>query len=151
MKIPFFRMFAAVVVCVAASQAFAQTKPFDTARMDKTVSPCSDFFEYVNGTWMKNTQIPASETRWGTFNILGDSNNALLREILEADSKANNKEGSDAQLIGDFYSACMDEAAIEKAGMKPIEPFFRQIASIKDRSEERRVGKECRSRWSPYH
>ena len=21
----------------------------------------------------------------------------------------------------------------------------------KDRSEERRVGKECRSRWSPYH
>ena len=132
MKIPFIRLFAAATVCLLASQTFAQTKPFDTARMDKAVSPCNDFFEYVNGTWMKNTQIPPSETRWGTFNILGDSNNALLREILEADSKSKNKEGSDAQLIGDFYSACMDEASIEKAGVKPIEPFFRQIASIRD-------------------
>ena len=26
-------------------------------------------------------------------------------------------------------------------------PTFR----VEDRSEERRVGKECRSRWSPYH
>jgi putative endopeptidase len=133
MKIPFFRAASSVLVAAALiSQAMAQSKPFDPARVDKSVSPCSDFFEYVNGNWVKNTQIPASESRWGTFNILAESNNTLLREILEADSKTKNKEGSDAQLIGDFYSACMDEAAIEKAGLKPIEPFFRQIDSIKD-------------------
>ncbi|MFL6467470.1 MAG: M13 family metallopeptidase [Pyrinomonadaceae bacterium] len=128
MKIPIF--LTALLFITAA--AFAQTKPFDPARVDKAVSPCNDFFEYVNGTWVKNTQIPASESRWGSFNILAESNNTLLREILEADSKAKNKEGSDAQLIGDFYSACMDEAAIEKAGIKPVEPFLKQIASIKD-------------------
>jgi putative endopeptidase len=133
MKIPFFRAIAvAAAVSATAFQAFSQTKPFDTARMDKAVSPCSDFFAYVNGTWVKTTQIPASESRWGTFNSLAESNNVLLREILEADSKSKNKPGSDAQLIGDFYSACMDEASIEKAGVKPIEPFFRQINSIKD-------------------
>src|SRR5687768_10035305 len=100
--------------------------------MDTTVSPCTDFFQYVNGNWIKNTPIPASESRWGTFNALAESNNTMLREILETSSKAKAQEGTDAQLIGDFYSACMDEASIEKAGTKPIEPFFRQIASIKD-------------------
>ena len=133
MKIPFFRALVLVVAAsTTASLTLAQPKPFDTGRMDKAISPCNDFFEYVNGTWVKSTQIPASETRWGTFNILGDSNNAMLREILDTSTKAKAKEGSDAQLIGDFYSACMDEAAIEAAGIKPIEPFFRQIASIKD-------------------
>src|SRR2546430_8571944 len=36
----------------------------------------------------------------------------------------------------------------------PIRPFFGTIGTApggKERSEERRVGKECRSRWSPYH
>ncbi len=132
MKIPFIRIFAIAAVAIMAAQAFTQTRPFDTGRMDTTVSPCSDFFAYVNGTWLKNTQIPASETRWGTFNILADSNNALLREILETSAKAKAKEGTDAQLIGDFYSACMDEASIERVGTKPIEPFLREIAAIKD-------------------
>ena len=67
MKIPFIRVFAAAAVALFAVNAFGQTKPFDTVRMDKSVAPCNDFFEYVNGAWLKNTQIPATETRWGTF------------------------------------------------------------------------------------
>src|SRR5262245_4111718 len=115
-------------------QAIAQTKAFDVSRMDTTASPCNDFFQYVNGTWVKNTQIPPSESRWGSFNSLAEDNNVLLRQILEEDSKTESKEGSDAQLIGDFYSACMDEASIEVAGTKPIDPFFKKIATIKDQS-----------------
>jgi len=133
MKIPIFRVVSAgVIASTMLFQALAQTKPFDVSRMDKTASPCNDFFQYVNGTWVKNTQIPASESRWGSFNQLAENNNTLLRQILEEDAKTDNKTGSDAQLIGDFYSACMDEASIEKAGTKPVEPFFKQIASIKD-------------------
>ena len=133
MKVHIFRAAsAAIIVLAMLASSMAQTKPFDTGRMDTAASPCNDFFQYVNGTWVKNTQIPASESRWGSFNSLGESNNVLLRQILEEDSKSEHKPGSDAQLIGDFYSACMDEAAIEKAGTKPIEPFFKQIASIKD-------------------
>src|SRR2546430_14772152 len=70
--------------------------------------------------------------------------------------------GSEARKIGDYYASFMDEDRIEKRGLEPLQPAFRSIAAIKDRaglaralgatrSEERRVGKECRSRWSPYH
>jgi putative endopeptidase len=132
MKTSGFKVVAMLGAFAVLFQFSAQTKPFDPSRMDTSVSPCADFFQYVNGNWIKNTQIPASESSWGTFNALAESNNTLLRQILETSSKARAKEGTDAQLIGDFYSACMEEASIEKAGTKPIEPFFRQIASIKD-------------------
>jgi predicted metalloendopeptidase len=133
MRTPIFRAITfSLAITTIGFQAFAQSKPFDASRMDTSVSPCTDFFSYVNGTWLKTTQIPSTEIRWGTFNMLGETNNALLREILETSAKSRSKVGTDAQLIGDFYSACMDEASIEKAGLKPIEPFFRQIASIND-------------------
>lgn len=127
-------LLAAMLSVSFATAAIAQTKPFDPARMDKTASPCNDFFQYVNGNWLKTTEIPASESRWGSFNSLGESNNTLLREILEKDSKTTSPEGSDAQLIGDFYSACMDEAAIEAAGTKPVDPMFKKIDGIKDKA-----------------
>ncbi len=111
--------------------AFAQNKGFDLTRMDKTVQPCTDFFQFANGTWLKNTEIPASESRWGTFNILGGNNDAILKDILETAAKTKSAAGTDSQLIGDFYSACMDEAAIEKAGAKPLDPYFKEINRIK--------------------
>ena len=61
-------LFALSFACVAA---LAQTKGFDTSRMDTSVEACTDFFEYANGTWLKNTEIPAAYSRWGTFNISG--------------------------------------------------------------------------------
>jgi putative endopeptidase len=127
-----FRFITLLTVLLSVSAiAFAQNKGFDTSRMNKSVEACTDFFEYANGTWLKETQIPASESRWGTFNILGDNNNTMLREVLESAAKSKAAPGSDAQLIGDFYSSCMDEAAIEKAGAKPLEPYFKQIDKIK--------------------
>jgi putative endopeptidase len=131
-------IFAAALAVSVNIAGFAQNKALETSRMDTTASPCSDFFQYVNGTWIKTTEIPASESRWGTFNILADSNNQKLHEILENAAKKESKTGSDAQLVGDFYSACMDEAAIEKAGTKPIDPFFKQIAEIKTTADLQR-------------
>jgi putative endopeptidase len=120
-----------MVVSSLTTTATAQTKAFDTARMDTTVEACTDFFQYANGTWLKSTEIPASESRWGTFNMLADNNNTILRDILESAAKTEAPAGSDAQLIGDFYSSCMDETAIEKMGAKPLTPFFTQIKNVK--------------------
>ena len=114
----------------------AQSNGFDTNRMDKTVEACTDFFQYANGTWLKNTEIPASESRWGTFNVLAKNNREILKEVL--DKAAAGKKaapGSDAQLIGDFYASCLDEAAIEKAGVKPLDPYFKQIGKIKTKQD----------------
>lgn len=109
----------------------AQSKAFDTSRMDTSAEACEDFAQYSNGTWLKNTQIPASQSRWGTFNILADNNQNILKEILDDAAKSKAPKGSDKQLIGDLYSSCMNESAIEKADSKPLQPHFAKIAKIK--------------------
>jgi putative endopeptidase len=127
-----FRIATAIVVSFSiCANTFAQSKGFDTKRMDTTAEACNDFFQYANGTWLKTTEIPASESRWGSFNILANNNNAMLKDVLESAAKKKAAAGSDSQLIGDFYTSCMNEAAIERAGITPIKPYLDQIASMK--------------------
>ena len=116
--------------CVAAAigllslslSTLGQSKAFDPANLDRAADACVDFYQFANGGWIKRTEIPPTESRWGTFNILADRNNAMLKEVLETAVKSRAKAGSNERLIGDFYAACMDEAGIEKAGLKPIHP-----------------------------
>jgi putative endopeptidase len=122
------KSFAGFILLAISAGAFAQSKGFDPSRMDTSAQACTDFFQYANGNWIKTTEIPADKSRFGSFDILLDRNRDIMREVLEAaakDSKA--ARGSDSQLIGDFYSACMDEAAIEKADAKPLQPYFSLI------------------------
>ena len=132
MRIFRFQLAAVLTVLLAfCVSSLAQDKGFDIVRMDSSADACTDFFQYSNGTWLKNTEIPAAYSRWGSFNILGENNNNTLKEILENSSKNKAAAGSDAQLIGDYYASCMDEAAIEKAGITPLMPYFKQIDKIK--------------------
>ena len=111
--------------------ALAQTKAFDVSRMDRTADACDDFFTFANGSWVKSTEIPASQSRWGSFNILAENNRDILHSILD-ESARNPKATGNAKLIGDFYASCMDEAAIEKAGAHPLDPVFARIDKIKN-------------------
>lgn len=135
------RMFGAVTALFTMSLAtFAQSKGFDITRMDKDAKACDDFYQFANGSWNKSTEIPADRARFGSFDILSDNNRNKLHQILEASAK-NTKaaQGSDEQLIGDFYASCMDEAAIEAAGTKPLEPYLEKINQIKDVRDLSRV------------
>ncbi|MDM7921293.1 MAG: M13 family metallopeptidase [Pyrinomonadaceae bacterium] len=140
---------AAAVIAVSSLAAMSQVVALDTARMDRSVSPCGDFYQFVNGEWLRSTQIPASEARWGTFNILAENNNQILKDVLEAASTARTRKGSDAQLIGDFYATCMDEAAIENAGTKPLDPIFRRINSMRTKADVQRVIAELHNNGIP--
>ncbi len=132
MRTNVFRFVTTLVVVMSIyTSVLAQSKGFDTGRMDTTTDACQDFFQYANGSWLKSTQIPASESRWGTFNILGDSNNALLKDVLEKASTSKAKNGSDQQMIGDYYASCMDEASIEKAGLTPIKGHLADIDKLR--------------------
>ena len=106
---------------------------FDVANLDRSVSPCDDFFKFADGGWLKANPIPPAYASWGTFNILHDHNEDVLHGILEdaAKDKAA-KPGSNWQKIGDFYASCMNESEIESAGISPLEPEFRRIGEIKD-------------------
>lgn len=77
----------------------------DPNLMDTTIRPQDDFFMFANGNWIKNTEIPASESRWGSFNELDQNNKEKLTTILEAAAEANADKGSATQLIGDYYAS----------------------------------------------
>ncbi|MBD2721923.1 M13 family metallopeptidase [Hymenobacter armeniacus] len=103
------------------------------ANLDRSVSPCTDFFQFASGTWLKNNPIPPAETRWGAFNELANNNQAVERRILEkAAADRTAKPGTNMQKVGDFYAAAMDSVAIEKAGLKYLQPKLAQINAIQD-------------------
>jgi putative endopeptidase len=122
----------------AASPVLAQTTAqqgtgINPANIDKTVSPCEDFYRYASGNWLKNNPVPAAESRWGSFNELADHNNATQKAILEelARNSGSATKGTNAQKVGDFYAAAMDTVAIEKAGLTYLKPYLDRIAAIK--------------------
>src|SRR5215208_5709410 len=128
---------AALVACGLGFAALAQTgnkgRGFDKARMDETVSACTDFFQYANGNWLKTTEIPGAYSSWGSFNILAENNRKTLHEILEESAKnAKARAGSNEQKVGDFYATCMDEAKREAEGAKPLAPYLARIDKVKD-------------------
>jgi endothelin-converting enzyme/putative endopeptidase len=118
----------------AGQTASAPLKAFDVTAMDKSVSPCTDFYEYACGGWMKNNPIPADQSQWGRFSELVESNRNVLHEILEAAARPNPGRDADTQKIGDYYAACMDESAIDAAGLKPLRGELDRIAALHDKA-----------------
>lgn len=109
-------------------------KLLDPANMDTTIRPGDNFFMYANGAWLKNNPVPASETRWGSFNVLVENNYKALHDLLnEAASNKNAAKGSAEQKVGDFYRSGMDSAGIDKAGMEPVKPWLARIDAIQDK------------------
>jgi putative endopeptidase len=114
------------------SEAPARTVFFDKTGMDTTVKPGDDFFSYASGAWMKKTEIPASETGWGSFYTLHDDNQKNIHKILDELTQLNNPAGSKEQKVADFYTSGMDTAAIEKLGYEPVKPLLAKIDAVKD-------------------
>ena len=146
----YFRVVTALTVLFSMSVgAMAQVKAFDLTRMDRSADACDDFFQFANGNWVKSTEIPASQSRWGSFNILAENNRDLSHNILEKAAKTKAKAGSNTQLIGDFYASCMDEAAIEKAGAHPLDDEFARINGMKSVDDLRNVIAELHKQGYP--
>ena len=108
---------------------------FSVKNIDATANPCTNFFQYACGSWLKNNPIPADQARWGRFDQLEERNRDVLREILEAASKPDAGRDLTARLIGDYYAACMDEKTVEAAGLKPLEDELGQIRGLRDKAQ----------------
>jgi len=98
--------------------------------IDESVKPGDNFFKYVNGTWIKNTEIPSDRSRYGGFGILRDLSEDRVKEIIETVAAKDSPKGSDEQKIGDFYKAFMDTDAIEAAGMSAIQADLDKIRAV---------------------
>ncbi|WP_371764296.1 M13 family metallopeptidase [Massilia sp.] len=106
-----------------------------TEYIDPAVRPQDDFYEYLNGKWMKTVEIPADKSSWGSFAKLRDDTLPQLRGIIEKAAAGNPAKGTDAQRIGDYYASFMDEAKLEQLGITPLNGELAKIAALKDKSE----------------
>jgi putative endopeptidase len=106
---------------------------FDLSAIDKTVDPCVDFYAYACGNWKKNNPIPADQTRWGRFNELSERNNYLLYADLKA--AADSPKTPLQKKYGDYFAACMNEDLANTLGVKPIDPWLKDVAALKDKKE----------------
>ena len=119
----------------AVSQVNAQQKQpgINTDLMDKSVKASDDFFKYVNGTWLKNTEIPADKTRWGSFDELRQKTDKDALAILAKATKSGKyKATSDQGKAISVYKSVMDTVARNKAGISPLKPYLAKINAVKN-------------------
>ncbi len=130
-----FSRLAVILSSCAVCWAQSSSSGFDTAWIDRSTDPCSDFYRFACGNWVKKNPIPSDESRWGRFNELNERNQAILREILEKAAQPKAGRSPNEQKIGDYYASCMDEEAIEKQGLAPIREELDRIAALTGKSQ----------------
>ena len=114
----------------------AKSQPvLDVSSMDRGVDPCTDFYTYSCGGWMKKNPIPPDQSSWSAYGKLQDENTAQLRGILETAAAPDPARNAANQKIGDYYAACMDERAVEAAGIKPLDPYLAKIDGLQSKTD----------------
>jgi endothelin-converting enzyme/putative endopeptidase len=115
--------------------ALPYTPSLDPAAMDRSVDPCTNFYRYACGGWIKSNPIPPDQAVWNVYSKLQQDNERFLWGLLE---QARNPAASRSVVereIGDFFNACMDETAIESAGAKPLQTTLDEIEGLRSISE----------------
>ncbi|MEO6580823.1 MAG: M13-type metalloendopeptidase [Sphingomicrobium sp.] len=102
---------------------------FDKAGMDTSVQPGNNFYDFANGTWAKNTTIPADKSNYGMFTYLDDISRDRTKILIE------NAARDPSSRIGAVYASFMDEAAIEAKGLAPIQPWLGQIKAVQSKGD----------------
>ena len=131
------------VLAVGAVAALAQSpapapsaapplRVFDPSLIDSSVNPCDNFYRFSCNGWFKRNPLPADQVSYGRFTELAELNRKHLREILEQAATPRAGRTANEQKIGDEYASCMDTAALNAKGLKPLQPELDRIAALKD-------------------
>ena len=133
---------AAIALC--ASVALAQQRPLselpytpslDVPSLDKSVDPCTDFYQFSCGGWTASNPIPPDQAAWSVYGKLEEENLQYLWGVLEDDARPSSDRTPVQQKIGDYFAACMDTSAIESLGAKPLRPLLDEIRAIKTKED----------------
>ncbi len=111
--------------------AIPYSPSLDLSSMNRAVDPCTDFYQYACGSWIKNNPIPPDQARWNVYSKLATENQRFLWGILEQAAKPSPTRTPVEAEIGDYFYACMDEAAREKAGAAPLQAELDKVAALK--------------------
>jgi putative endopeptidase len=139
MRITYLKQFVVFVLLLAFSaswalpiRAFTAEPGIDIAGMDQSVKPGDDFFRYANGGWLKATEIPADRTSFGAFDVIFDDVNKRTAGIITEAAKSRNPE---ERMVGDYYTAYLDEKTIESRGVGPIKTDLASIDAISNKAQ----------------
>ena len=114
---------------------YALLPGLDKDLIDTGANPCENFFQYACGNFSKLYPIPADRSSFDTFAIVADYAENQLHGMLEKAAAGGTERTANEQKIGDYYASCMDTAAIEREGLKPLQPELDRIAALKSASE----------------
>jgi putative endopeptidase len=124
--------FATALMLGLGMRLVSQTIGVQLSYIDSTYSPQTDFYKFCNGKWLKNTKIPDSDSRWGSFNEINERNLANIKTILNSvAANKTAKPGTDVQKLRDFYLTAMDSVKAEKLGVSPLKPQLAKIDALK--------------------
>jgi predicted metalloendopeptidase len=136
---------ASLLFTVALLAAAVNSSGRDLPIVDPSIRPGDAFYQYVNGAWLKATDIPADRSSMSDGALLSEQADQRTRDIIQ-ETVQNKNATADAKKIADFYNAFMDEVSIEKLGLKPLEAQLREIASISDgKALSRVLGRQLRA------
>ena len=134
-------------------EAVAEMKipALDLTNMDTLVRPQDDFYNYVNGNWMKTTEIPEEESVWGGFSVLRKKTREDVLAIIAEARKSNDyaPDSDQAKALALFESE-LDTLARNEAGLKPLQPALDSIAGINSVSDIQRVGQLHNGTGTPF-
>jgi predicted metalloendopeptidase len=123
-----------VVQTVEAKPAILGTFGIATENIDESVQPGDNFYEYVNGNWLKNTEIPSDRSRYGSFSVLADQAEKRVRAIIE-NAASDENPTADEKRIGDFYNAYLNTDRIETLGLAPVQGDLDRIRAAETKDD----------------
>lgn len=120
------------IISISGAMHAQEKKAISLSFMDQTVRPQDDFYNFVNGNWMKTVEIPSDKARWGSFDELRENTDAITLKILKESLVEKFESGSDGQKIADLYKSYVDLNSRDSIGVKPIQAQLKAVDEVKN-------------------
>ena len=123
---------ACCLMAASCNQQPEQTSGLHLENLDTTAQPGTDFYQFATGGWQKSNPLPAEYSHYGSFDLLAETNQKRINELVEALASQENPAGSVAQKVGDLYNMAMDSVKRNADGYEPVKADLAEVAAIKN-------------------